>query len=353
MLFLTTTAHEVDEELLNRCIVLTVNEDREQARAIHRRQREARTIEGYLLRRKRAKLVRLHRNAQMLLRPLAVVNNHDVGEFPDYMTRARRDHAKLLTLIEAIALLHQHQREIKRIQLEDQTLEYIEATEQDVRLAQQLADQVGLKPLLDELRPQARKLLSLLTDMVRTECEHSEMEIDKYRFTRRTVREYTKWGDTQLRQHLKRLEEMGYLLVRRGGNQGQLVVYQLAAPEEETHRSPNFAGLEGNFAGSNESFAGASRPLRSPTENDESPVGLRSLAVENRVRSRCTGRQLGYRRSRGDCHSGFAGVGVGRRIKATGCRTVCHGQEPSARVSVQACHEQRSVDSARVNSGCE
>jgi hypothetical protein len=63
MLFLTTTAQDVDEELLNRAITLTVNEDREQTRAIHPRQREARTIEGHLLRRKRAKLVRLHRNA--------------------------------------------------------------------------------------------------------------------------------------------------------------------------------------------------------------------------------------------------------------------------------------------------
>jgi DNA primase len=284
MLFLTTTAHEVDEELLNRCIALTVNEDREQTRAIHRRQREARTIEGHLLRRKRGKLVRLHRNAQMLLRPLAVVNNHDVGEFPDYMTRARRDHAKLLTLIEAIALLHQHQREIKRIALEDETLEYIEATEEDVKLAQELADQVGLKPSLDELRPQARKLLSLITEMVKTECEHSEIEIDTYRFTRRTVREYTKWGDTQLRQHLKRLEEMEHLLVRRGGNQGQLVVYQLAVAEEETHRSPSFAGTKGNFAGLKDDFAGASRPLRGPAENDESPVMARLTPSTSRLR---------------------------------------------------------------------
>ncbi len=283
MLFLTTTAHEVDEELLNRCIALTVNEDREQTRAIHRRQREARTIEGHLLRRKRAKLVRLHRHAQLLLRPIAVVNNHDVGEFPDYMTRARRDHAKLLTLIDAIALLHQHQREIKRIALEDETLEYIEATEADVKLAQQLADQVGLKPSLDELRPQARKLLSLLTDMVRAECERSEIEIDKYRFTRRTVREYTKWGDTQLRQHLKRLEEMEYLLVRRGGNQGQLIVYQLATAEEETHRSPNIAGPEGNFAGSNEDFAVVSRPLRGPAKNDESQVMARLTSSTSRL----------------------------------------------------------------------
>ena len=36
MIFLTTTAIDLDEELLNRCLVLTVNEDREQTQAIHR-----------------------------------------------------------------------------------------------------------------------------------------------------------------------------------------------------------------------------------------------------------------------------------------------------------------------------
>ncbi len=284
MLFLTTTAQDVDEELLNRAITLTVNEDREQTRAIHRRQREARTIEGHLLRRKRAKLVRLHRNAQRLLRPVVVVNNHAVGEFPDYMTRARRDHAKLLTLIEAIALLHQHQREIKTIACEGDTLEYIEATEQDVKLAQSLADQVGLIPSLDELRPQARKLLALITEMVKTESERQQIKIDKCRFTRRTVREYTKWGDTQLRQHLRRLEEMEYLIVRRGGNQGQLVVYQLAQAEEEKNRNANFAGSESNFAGSNGDFAGGVRALRGPEKNDSSRTLETVSASTSRLR---------------------------------------------------------------------
>ncbi|MGA2601923.1 MAG: toprim domain-containing protein, partial [Bryobacteraceae bacterium] len=40
MMFLTTTAIDIDEELLNRCLVLSVNEDREQTQAIHRLQRE-------------------------------------------------------------------------------------------------------------------------------------------------------------------------------------------------------------------------------------------------------------------------------------------------------------------------
>ena len=40
MLMLTTTAIDIDEELLNRCLVLTVNESREQTEAIHARQRQ-------------------------------------------------------------------------------------------------------------------------------------------------------------------------------------------------------------------------------------------------------------------------------------------------------------------------
>ena len=48
MLMLTTTAIDVDEELLNRCPVLTVNESREQTEAIHAAQRHAQTLEGPL-----------------------------------------------------------------------------------------------------------------------------------------------------------------------------------------------------------------------------------------------------------------------------------------------------------------
>ena len=68
MIFLTTTAIDLDEELLNRCLVLTVNEDREQTQAIHALQREQQTLEG-LLRKRRARghPDALHQNAQRLL----------------------------------------------------------------------------------------------------------------------------------------------------------------------------------------------------------------------------------------------------------------------------------------------
>jgi DNA primase len=49
MLMLTTTAIDVDKDLLNRCLVLTVNESREQTQAIHVRQRAKHTLEGLMM----------------------------------------------------------------------------------------------------------------------------------------------------------------------------------------------------------------------------------------------------------------------------------------------------------------
>ena len=67
MLMMTTTAIDLDEELLNRCLVFTVDEDREQTRRIHTLQREKRTLAG--LERKEAKTAILDDPPQ---RPAAV-----------------------------------------------------------------------------------------------------------------------------------------------------------------------------------------------------------------------------------------------------------------------------------------
>jgi DNA primase catalytic core len=281
MIFLTTTAQDVDEELLNRCLVLTVNEEQEQTRAIHRKQREAQTIEGLWARRDREKVVRLHRNAQRLLRPIEVVNNHavEMPDFPDTVTRMRRDHMKLLTLVQAIALLHQHQRETKISTRNGETVEYIEASEADVKLAQTLIRQV-LGPSLDELQPHTRRLLVAIDAMVAAESERLQIERHKVHFTRRTVRQYTRWGDTQLRMHMKRLEEMEYLAVRRGGN-GQTFVYQLAVDLEgiaEADASHNRAGSEADLAGGARVPSGG---VAGGTPEKKSPVSMRSKSTSN------------------------------------------------------------------------
>jgi DNA primase catalytic core len=241
MIFLTTTAHEVDEELMNRCLVLAVNEDREQTQAIHQKQREAQTLEGLKARTRRTKIVRLHRNAQRLLRPVdVVIECLKERRFPDTMTRTRRDHMKFIALIQAITLLYQHQREIKTSIAEDVRLEYIEATEADVKLAWELASHVLMRSL-DDVQTQTRRLLLLIDKMVTAECERLQIERLDYRFTRATVRQFTGWGDSQLKKHLSRLEDLEYLALHRGAA-GQSFVYALNFEMDENGR-PVLPGL--------------------------------------------------------------------------------------------------------------
>ncbi len=242
MIFLTTTAIQLDEELLNRCLVLSVNEEREQTQAIHRVQREAQTLEGLLKRRDRDAILAVHRNAQRLLKPVSVVNPYARElTFNDGQTRTRRDHTKYLTLIRTIALLHQWQRPRKTHDHRGQPVEYIEVTVEDIAVANRLAHEV-LGRTLDELPPQTRRLLLAVDEMVTAECTRQKMERADFRFSRRDVRAATGWGDTQLKIHLQRLEELEYLLIHRGGR-GQSIVYELMFTRPADGGKPVLGGL--------------------------------------------------------------------------------------------------------------
>lgn len=242
MIFLTTTAIEVDEELLNRCIVLSVDETRAQTRAIHAQQRASRTLEGQLLHAERGQLMALHQNAQQLLRPLLVANPYATElSFLDHQTRTRRDHMKYLTLIESVTLLHQYQRPVKEVEHQGAVVRYIEVTKEDIGLANELCAEV-LGRTLDELPAQTRRLLEQLDCYVGAESERLGLDRGDYRFSRRSVREAMGWGDTQLKVHLGRLVELEYVLPHRG-KQGQSYAYELLYQGEGQDGSRFLTGL--------------------------------------------------------------------------------------------------------------
>jgi DNA primase len=226
MLFLTTTAIDIDEELLNRCIVLTVNESREQTRAIHALQRKRQTLEGLLMSAGKEVVMSLHQNAQRLLQPLAVVNPYaERLTFLDEKTRTRRDHMKYLNLINAVTLLHQYQREVKAIEHHGKWLKYIEVSVKDIEIANHLAHDI-LGRTLDELPPQTRRLLRVIYAWVQVQCKAKGIEQTGLRFTRKDVREMSGWGDTQCRVHLERLAQMEYVMAS-SGRRGQVFEYEL------------------------------------------------------------------------------------------------------------------------------
>jgi len=306
MIFQTTTAVDMDEELLNRCIVLTVDEGREQTRAIHERQRKARTLEGVIARQERERILALHQNAQRLIRPLFVVNPYAAElRFPDHQTRMRRDHTKYLGLIEAVALLHQYQRPLRTIEHRGQKLRYIEVTKADILLANRLAHEV-LGRSLDELPPQTRRLLGLLDEMAKGECGRLGIDRSDFRFSRRQVRERTGWGDTQLKVHLGRLVEMEYVIAHRAGGHSQRLGYELVYAPSAGGNGPflpglisadelgghgydeNRSGSRGNRSGQNEDRSGSGRGLVGPRSGGgrDGESGMNEQKTSS-IRNRC------------------------------------------------------------------
>lgn len=268
----TTTNAEVDPELKNRCITLSVNEERTQTRAIHEAQRRARTLEGRREAVERKKRLELHHNVQRLLRPVAVLNPY-AGRltFLDVSHALRRDQMKYLNLIDTLAYLHQYQRPRKRDSLLG---EYIEVTPADIATANALANEV-LGRSLDELAPQTRRLLSLLKAMVLETSKDKALEWPLIRFSRFTIRKATRWGDTQLKVHLRRLVELEYLLIHRSGR-GLTFEYELVYRGEgeegdrfmlglldadELQKEPGKQAYDVERSGENGHRAGSGRPL--------------------------------------------------------------------------------------------
>lgn len=275
---LTTTALDVDEELLNRALVLTVDESAAQTRAIHRRQRERRTLDGLLARATRDECLTLHRNAQRLLAPLAVVNPYAPQlSFVDGRTRTRRDHAKYLTLIDAVALLHQHQRAINTVQRGDHVLSYVEVTPADIALANRLAASV-LARALDELPPQTRRCLETLDRWLATERPRDR------RFTAREARAATGLGATQMKRHLHRLVELEYAVMHRAPH-GVGVRYELcygasAGRDDPPALAESLTALayDADWSGSEEQRSGGGRPLVGPRSGGGRPLVPQPIA---------------------------------------------------------------------------
>ena len=280
MIFLTTTAIDLDEELQNRCLTLAVDESAEQTGRIHRLQRERRTLAGLIARAERQDVLKKLRNAQRLLSSVDVLNPFAPSlTFATARTRNRRDHEKYLTLIDAIALLHQHQRETRTLPSGQR---FIEVTLDDIALANELAPEI-LGRSLDELPPQTRRLLGYIRKLVKKKQAGPAPT-----FSRKELREICGWSLTQVRVHLERLVELECLAIRHGRLGSQFVYEMLLdadAPEAVAHvglieiaklrqavpashhdYKTNLTGFAGGVAGQNGHLTGGDE-MPPPPEN--------------------------------------------------------------------------------------
>jgi DNA primase len=244
MIFLTTTSDKTDQELQNRCITLGVCENACHTEAIHKRQRSLRMLSATQLQNDRKAIQGLHQNAQRLIRSMKVVNNYaEQLTFRSDKIKSRRAHGHYLTLIESIALLHQYQREQKTyVDEKGETMPYIEATLDDIEIANRLADQF-LERSFAELPERTQVLRDQIIAGVKNLCEFQGIELSEQHFTRKDVRRWSTFGDTQLKEHLARLVDYEYLKVESGGGHGRPIVYTLSYDPDNTPTMTKDSGL--------------------------------------------------------------------------------------------------------------
>lgn len=241
-LFLTTTAPQIDDELANRCIVLTVDESAEHTARVHAAQRERETLDGLRHRAAATAIRTKHHHAQRLLENVAIVNPFAPAlTFRCDRARTRRDHMKYLALIRAVTFLYQHQRPRKTTTVNGAELSYTETILADIAAANDLAAAV-LGRSLDELAPQTRQLLMHIFDYVSTRADKEARARESIQFTRRDIREATGWSADQIDIHLKRLERFEYVLTGQRERAGAFA-YTLDYNGQGQDGSPFMLGL--------------------------------------------------------------------------------------------------------------
>lgn len=226
----SSTQQSINPENLNRCFEIFLDESEKQTERIYALQKQAHTPEGWKVDERRAATVCRHRNAQRLLAPVRVsIPYTRTLRFPASWTRGRRDHQRLLHLIEAVAFLHQSQREKKQT---DEGEPFIEATVDDYACAYELARAAFAQALADMPRS-ARQVLSQIRAMVAEVCERMSLSERDYGFRRRDVREHSRLPDHQIKRAMRVLEDLEYVHVRRGGRGGSFIYHLAADPREK------------------------------------------------------------------------------------------------------------------------
>jgi len=263
-LIMTTTAAEIDPELENRLVVLGVDENEMQTRAIQAAQRQAASLDGLLSKVARNHLRQLHRNVQRLLDAFPVVIPAFEVEFPANAPRHRRDHAKLLSIITAITLLHQRQREVMTTEVGGAEFTYLQASEDDVALGIALAAQVLMRDG-DRLSPSSRQVLDVVERHVGAQASRTGSGTPPSGITRRQIRERLGWSDKTVRTATDRLVALEYLVASTGGR-GRLRTYHLVAPIGPVGPTGEPVGPTN---GPVRPVGGRTRHPRSPAEGDQ------------------------------------------------------------------------------------
>jgi len=209
---ITTTKSSIHNENATRTFNLYADESVKQTRRVIEHIKHSQSRAYKLKEPQRKHITEVLKAAQMLLEPIEVdVPYASLLDFPDGTTRNRRDMTRFLSFIKIIAILRQHQKELK----EDDLGKFIETDIEDYRLAHEYLLPI-IRNTLDEITPRAMAVLEVCC-LVQAELNLTTNGDDEQFFTTKDVqaRAMEKGVDcknvSNLRQELQTLCDGEYM----------------------------------------------------------------------------------------------------------------------------------------------
>ena len=204
----STTDVYLDPENENRCLVVYVDDSREQTKRIQEAQKGAFTPEGRRRQREAHEIIRRHQVAQQLLAPCKIdIPFVEWLTFPTHWCRTRRDHHKFLLLLSTIAYLHQYQRK----QYQEGSSLVVVAEAKDYEIAYDLAP-VLLRSAVSDLTDKHQELLAGIDRYVEAEVARGNIGKEDVIFTRGQIAHFLEWPLHLIRSFMPRLLDLEYLI---------------------------------------------------------------------------------------------------------------------------------------------
>jgi DNA primase catalytic core len=222
---MTTTRQNINPENASRFFMINTDESKEQTRRIHAAQRGKYTLEQYRINNEVAPdIIRKHQAAQRLLKKIAIANDFmQYLDFPDTIMRVRRDHARFIDLIACVCFLRQYQKELKN----NGSFDYIECGIEDYRIAYNIMINGVLASSMIELPKSAAELYNNLRELAKKQAGKKNLKVNEVTFTQRELREQTGFGQSWIRENLRKLVEYEYISVQRNFKRGERGSYRL------------------------------------------------------------------------------------------------------------------------------
>jgi hypothetical protein len=228
---MTSTAMSVNRENLSRCIVMKMDDSREQTEKILAMQRHKSSYEGYLEEKHLVpKIIMKHIAAQRLLQRIRVFNPFEKYiKFPSFRSIARRGQPQFLGLIDSACLSRQMQKtpvEKTDHYTGEKELVY-ECDLTDYGIARKLFIDGNLLQQDDDLSSGVISLYEQIRKMVKIRSDKEQLRPEEISFIQSEVRQVSQLSAIAIRKYIQILSDYEYLQVVGGRRHGTRYSYRL------------------------------------------------------------------------------------------------------------------------------